>query len=111
MASSSGACTATRGNNWNDAETYALLDQWADETVQVELEGTRRNQAVYEKVSRGLREHRIERFANQCQGKIKKLKGTYNKAKDNNGSTGKGRAVWKFFDIMDRVLGHRPAQY
>lgn len=69
MASSS---AATRGNNWNDAETYALLDQWADETVQAELEGTTRNQAVYEKISRGLREHGVERSANQCRDKIKK---------------------------------------
>ena len=22
-----------RGNNWTDAETFALLDQWADEKV------------------------------------------------------------------------------
>ena len=101
------SCTATRGNNCNDAETYALLDQWADKTIQAELEGTR-NQAVYE-ITRYLREHEVERSANQCRDKIRKLKGTYKKASDNNGKTGTGRAVWKFFDIMDRILGHRPA--
>ena len=54
-------------------------------------------------------EHGIVCSANQCYNKIKELKGSYKKAKDNNGKTGKGRAVWKFFDVMDRILGHRPA--
>ena len=105
-ASSSGN---SRGNNWTDSETFALLDQWADETVQTELEGNPRNQAIYERIASALREHDIIRSANQCRDKIKKLKASYKKAKDNNGKTGKGRSIWKFYDIIDRVLGHRPA--
>ena len=61
---------------------------------------------MYENISSGLAKHGIICSANQCRDKIKKLKSSYKKAKDNNRKAGKGRAVWKFFDVMDRVLGH-----
>ena len=76
MASTSSSGNS-RGNNWTDSETFALLDQWADETVQTELEGNPRNQAIYERIASALREHDIIRSANQCRDKIKKLKASY----------------------------------
>ena len=29
--------------------------------------------------------------------------------KDKNGKTGRGRSIWKYFDALDAILGHRPA--
>ena len=40
---------------------------------------------------------------------MKKLKTDYRKVKDKNGKTGRGRSIWKYFDALDAILGHRPA--
>ena len=41
----------TRGNIWSPAETDALLAVWGEATIQKDLEGMVRNDAVYQKVS------------------------------------------------------------
>ena len=44
----------------------------------------------------------------QVQNK-KNWKTKYRTAKDNNNETGRGRTTFKYYDDLDRVLGHRPA--
>ena len=43
------------------------------------------------------------------QGEIKKLKGEYEKEKDKHNRTGEGKTTWDYFELMDAILGHRPA--
>ena len=45
----------------------------------------------------------------QCRNKIKNLKKKYREVKDHNSLTGRGRTTCKFYDILDGILGHRPA--
>ena len=40
---------------------------------------------------------------------MKKLKTDYCKVKDKNEKTCRGRSIWKYFDTLDAILGHRPA--
>ena len=40
---------------------------------------------------------------------MKKLKKEYRKIKDKQQGTGQGREEWPFFEVMDAVLGHKPA--
>ena len=45
----------------------------------------------------------------QYRAKIKKLKLEYHKAKDKNGKTERGRAMWRYFEALDAILGNKPA--
>lgn len=93
-----------RGSNWTDQEIVELLQLWSDESVQVELESSLRNQRVFDRIANILREKGIYRTGEQCREKIKKMKLEYRRIKDNY----KMRS-WKFYDVMDRVLANRPA--
>lgn len=93
-----------RGSNWTDPEIVELLQLWSDESVQMELESSLRNQRVFDRIAHILREKGIYRTGDQCREKIKKMKLEYRRIKDNH----KMRS-WKFYDVMDRVLANRPA--
>ncbi|XP_044050856.1 1-aminocyclopropane-1-carboxylate synthase-like protein 1 [Siniperca chuatsi] len=93
-----------RGSNWTDPEIVELLQLWSDESVQIELESSLRNQRVFDRIAHILREKGIYRTGDQCREKIKKMKLEYRRIKDNH----KMRS-WKFYDVMDRVLANRPA--
>ncbi|XP_043938093.1 1-aminocyclopropane-1-carboxylate synthase-like protein 1 [Protopterus annectens] len=97
-----------RGSNWSDPEVVELLQLWADESVQVELESCLRNQHVFNRIAEVLREKGIHRTGDQCREKIKKMKLEYRRIKDNS-KTLRGGRTWKFFEVMDRVLTSRPA--
>ena len=64
---------------------------------------------VYEKISKTLARNGIHKSSDQCRAKMKKPKTDYRKVKDKNGKTGRGRSIWKYFDALDAILGHRPA--
>ncbi|XP_069479420.1 1-aminocyclopropane-1-carboxylate synthase-like protein 1 isoform X2 [Ambystoma mexicanum] len=92
-----------RGSNWSDPEVMELLQLWANDSVQMELESCLRNQHVFNRIAEVLREKGIHRTGDQCREKIKKMKLEYRRIKDNN-KTLRGGRTWKFFDVMDRVL-------
>ncbi|KAM4733690.1 1-aminocyclopropane-1-carboxylate synthase-like protein 1 isoform 3-T3 [Anableps anableps] len=93
-----------RGSNWTDPEIVELLQLWSDESVQIELESSLRNQRVFDRIAHILREKGIYRSGDQCREKIKKMKLEYRRIKDNH-----KMRTWKFYDVMDRVLANRPA--
>lgn len=93
-----------RGSNWTDPEIVELLQLWSDDTVQLELESSLRNQRVFDRIARALQERGIFRTGDQCREKIKKMRLEYRRIKDNH----KTRS-WKFFDVIDRVLSSRPS--
>ncbi|XP_067152418.1 1-aminocyclopropane-1-carboxylate synthase-like protein 1 isoform X2 [Apteryx mantelli] len=97
-----------RGSNWSDPEVVELLQLWADESVQMELESCLRNQHVFNRIAEVLREKGIHRTGDQCREKIKKMKLEYRRIKDNSKAPRGGR-TWKFYEVMDRVLNSRPA--
>ena len=95
---------------WSKEEIYKLIEVWGDDSVQAQLNGCKRNQHVFSKISSELLEAGYERSAAQCRDKIKKLKGEYRKIKDKRNRSGEGRySEWEYFDAIDNVLGHRPA--
>lgn len=93
-----------RGSNWTDPEIEELLQLWSDDSVQLELESSLRNQRVFDRIARVLHERGIYRTGDQCREKIKKMRLEYRRIKENH----KHRS-WKFFDVMDQVLSSRPA--
>lgn len=94
---------------WSDEEVFKLIDLWGEDSIQVQLETCKRNKWVYEKIATQMKEAGYDRSADQCREKAKKLKGEYRKVKDKQGKTGTGRVTWKFFDVLDDLLGTRPS--
>ena len=68
-----------------------------------------RNNHIYKKMSKDMKEKGFSRDAEQCKAKVRNLKTEYRQAKDNNNKTGRGRKTFKHYDELDAVLGHRPA--
>ena len=94
------------GVTWTDEEIIKLIQIWGEEEIQAQLEGCTRNMHVYEKIAQELRDMGYDRTAIQCQEKIKKLKGEYEKIKD---ETGRKMKNWCFYEAANEILGCKPA--
>ncbi|XP_034074381.1 zinc finger and SCAN domain-containing protein 20-like [Gymnodraco acuticeps] len=94
---------------WSIDEVATFLQLIADDTIQRELDGTTRNLKVFQEVSALLSERGFSRTFQQCREKRKKLKSEYRAVKDHNGRSGSDRKSWKWFDLLDAIYGHRPA--
>ena len=94
---------------WTDAEVFKLIELWKEEGIQEQLEGSKRNKHVYEKLATQVSKAGFKKTGEQCRCKVKKICQEYKKIKDNNGLTGRGRGKWRFYDAIDEVLGNRPA--
>ena len=98
-----------RGSTWEDEEVFLLIDIWADEKIQHQLDSCSRKKPIFEKMAKRLEEEGgFTRSCNQIREKIKQLKQRYKKIKDNNQLSGRSRKTFKFFDKLDEVLGDRP---
>ena len=65
--------------NWMDTEVFQLISCWSEEGIQEHLEGCKRNKHIYERLSKLLAEHNIEKTGQQCRTKVKKLRQDYKK--------------------------------
>ena len=63
--------------NWTDKEVFLLFKCWSEEGIQEQLEGSRRNKHVHDKLSQSLAEHDIEKTGEQCRTKMKKVRQEY----------------------------------
>ena len=77
------------GSNLTDSQVFKLIDVWGDEDIQEQLEGSKRNKHVYERMSHSLCVNGIEKSGEQCRTKVKKLRQEFKKIKDNHNQTGK----------------------
>lgn len=59
---------------WSDSEVFKLIDLWGEQGIQEQLEGSKRNKHVCEKLSSDLAKHGIEKTGEQCRSKVKKLR-------------------------------------
>ena len=98
-----------RGTLWGDDEVMALIEIWADEGIQQQLDSCTRKRPIFEKIARRLQEEGeyIRTFV-QVREKIKQLKQAYKKVKDSNNKSGNNRKTFKHFESIDKILGDRP---
>lgn len=85
---------------WSSTETKALLNIWADESVQQQM-NVCRNEEVIQFMVDELAKLGIQRTTTQVREKLKKMRHLYKTAKRD------GRKNFPFFDLMDSVLGRR----
>lgn len=92
---------------WHSKETRTLIGIWSEDEVQRELEGTVRNQKVFQKISQRMWELGYNRSPDRCRMKIKKLKQDYRKLKEYNKRNGMNPKTNQWYEALDAVLGRR----
>ncbi len=73
-----------RGSTWDDEVVIELINIWADERIQQQLDGCTRKRPSFEKMAKTLAEAGFARTFSQVREKIKQLKQNYKKVEDNN---------------------------
>uniref|UniRef100_A0AAY5F1D4 Myb/SANT-like DNA-binding domain-containing protein n=1 Tax=Electrophorus electricus TaxID=8005 RepID=A0AAY5F1D4_ELEEL len=85
-------------SHWRGEEVKALLVVWREREVQVRLQSTHRNKAIFQEMARRLElQHGVVRDWRQCRTKYKNLKYDYKVSKS------QGRAM-RFFAEVDAIL-------
>ncbi|XP_071491516.1 uncharacterized protein [Diadema antillarum] len=98
------------GAHWQDTEVLALIRIWGEEEIFRETEDTKqKKKPVYALISRRLANVGIQREAKQVKIKIRAIKSQFKKVLEHNKKSGNNRKTMKFFDELNRFLGHRPS--
>ncbi|KAM9120110.1 uncharacterized protein ACDP82_016243 isoform 1-T2 [Pangshura tecta] len=99
---------AKRSPAWSRQEMLDLLGLWGEEAVQAQLQSSRRNAEVYEKISQGMVEKGYQRDLLQCRVKAKELRLAYQKAKEANGRSGAALQTCPFYRELHAILCNDP---
>ena len=94
---------------WANKEVETFLSILGEEDVQRGLDRAVRNEKVFQLVSGRMAIAGYEKNTEQCRQKCKKLRAEYRKVKDHDNHSGVDGKMWKWFNIMDAIYGHRPA--
>ena len=98
-----------KGTCWVHEEVEMLINILAEANIQQQLDGAVRNKAFFERIASRLHYAGFDKDWVQCRAKLKNLKATYKKVKDNNDKSGRARRAGKYFDDIDAILGCQPA--
>lgn len=99
--------TGTRGLSWGHEESLYLIELWSDETVQRDLDlAPKRNMHLFEKIRKEILERvpDFDRTAEECRGRIKRLKRKYYETRRSGGY----QLACPYYEQLDAVLGSRP---
>ena len=91
---------AAMANTWNK-ETKKLIEIYGDGVMQVQLEGCKHNQEVYDKIAKDPIEAGYQRSGKQSRDKIKKLKGEYRNMQSQLGHLHGDTGFIRFFRSND----------
>ncbi|KAG7272307.1 hypothetical protein CRUP_011232 [Coryphaenoides rupestris] len=94
--------SGTSRQHWPLGETQALLNVWAEHSVQRQMEGLSRNEEVIQYMVGELAKLGIRRTSTQVREKLKKLRQQYKAVKTRDQTKS-----FPFFDLMDSVLGDK----
>ncbi|CAH2277037.1 Hypothetical predicted protein [Pelobates cultripes] len=98
---------ANNSKVWSAQELSTFLTITGDSAIQ--SDGSVRNEKGYKDISQWMAAEGFERTLVQCRVKLKRLKGQYKKIKDANSRSGNSQSTWRWYDAMDPICGHRPA--
>ncbi|XP_043390856.1 uncharacterized protein LOC102942340 isoform X2 [Chelonia mydas] len=92
-----------RAASWPADHIKVLIALWAEAATSHDLSSRGRNRVVYDGISQRLAELGIYRTGDQCREKMKGLKVTYRKAKENN-AAGRPPMRCPFYEEMDQIM-------
>ncbi|CAL1300251.1 unnamed protein product [Larinioides sclopetarius] len=93
-----------RGFTWMDDETLALIGIFSKEEIQQELNGSKRNIGVYERIAAELAEVGFRRTAYQCREKIKRLRKEYHSSKQCIENNVAPKKPMKYYELVDKIF-------
>ncbi|KAK7922029.1 hypothetical protein WMY93_008931 [Mugilogobius chulae] len=91
-------------DKWIDAEVQALLSVYATTKMQEDMEGQKKNNKIFDRISKELEIFGVHHTPKQCREKVKKLKQDYKKIKDYNNQSGAEIKTGKWYDTLDSIL-------
>ena len=94
----------TKRERWVAKQTEVLVAQWVKHFDNIESSWC--NQ-YWSKIVQEVNSHGPEKTLKQCKVKIRKLKDSYKKCKNENKSSGNNFNTCQFYDEFDRVLSTR----
>jgi len=97
------------GPIWETAETKMLIAIWAEDAIQAELEGAKRNKAVYERLAKRMQDSGYDRTWSQCRVKMKNLVSKYRKIRDGSNQIGNKRQEFIHYSALHTVMATKPA--
>ncbi|XP_055024898.2 myb/SANT-like DNA-binding domain-containing protein 7 [Misgurnus anguillicaudatus] len=103
---------ATKGSLWSTAEVQCLIDIWADESIQKQLDSTHKNSEIFGRIRDYLCSRGYKRTIDQCREKLKKLRAQYLKVRDalrRSGSSSDEKDRFPWYDAVDKIIGLKPS--
>ncbi|KAM9169376.1 uncharacterized protein ACDP82_007281 [Pangshura tecta] len=94
-----------RAPAWTAREVLDLITIWGEDSVLTELRSKRRNEKVFERISKAMMDKGHSRDSVQCRVKIKELRQAYQKTKEANGRSSAGPKTCCFYAELHAILG------
>ncbi|XP_050785474.1 adapter molecule crk isoform X1 [Gopherus flavomarginatus] len=94
-----------RAPAWTAREVLDLIAIWGEDSVLTELRSKRRNEKIFEKISKAMMEKGHTRDSVQCRVKVKELRQAYQKTKEANGRSEAGAKTCCFYPELHAILG------
>ncbi|XP_050776418.1 myb/SANT-like DNA-binding domain-containing protein 2 [Gopherus flavomarginatus] len=94
-----------RAPAWTAQEIVDLITIWEEDSVLTELHSKRRNEKIFEKISKAMMEKGHSRDSVQCRVKVKELRQAYQKTKAANGKSRSGPKTCRFYTELHAILG------
>ncbi|KAM9173277.1 uncharacterized protein ACDP82_000384 [Pangshura tecta] len=94
-----------RAPAWTAREVLDLIAIWGEDSVLTELRSKRRNEKVFERISKAMMDKGHSRDSVQCRVKVKELRQAYQKTKEANGRSGAGPKTCRFYAELHAILG------
>ena len=94
---------------WSEEETKCLLALWSTTEVQNKLDGAVRTKPIFENIQLEMATAGYDRSIEQLINTIKTFKKEYRDQKKDLGRSGSPSKKNPYYDILESVLGDRPA--
>ncbi|KAM9170289.1 uncharacterized protein ACDP82_004564 [Pangshura tecta] len=94
-----------RAPAWTAREVLDLIAVWGEDSVLTELRSKRRNEKVFERISKAMMDKGHSRDSVQCRVKVKELRQAYQKTKEANGRSSAGPKTCRFYAELHAILG------
>ncbi|EMP32470.1 Zinc finger and SCAN domain-containing protein 29 [Chelonia mydas] len=93
---------------WSAQEVVDLIAVWGEESVQEELQTSKRNADIYAKIAQGMGKKGYTRDTQQCCAKINALRQAYQKTREVNSGSGSEPQTCHFYEELRAILGGNP---
>ena len=106
------ASSSRVGSRWCESEVECLLEIWADDSIQSQLDTTHKNSEVFGAIRDYLEHRGHHRTMIQCRDKVKKLRFQYLRVRDalrRSGSSSNEKDKFPWYDAVDQIIGHKPS--